>query len=97
MAEGESNEQALTHRVFSVCHVLQSFLLLMNLLVLGHISFVAEVIEISCISLGVEFRDERSTLGSKSVPVNFSEVLVLIDFLDRSEALSLRGNAAAPG
>jgi hypothetical protein len=55
----------------------------MYLLVFGHICLVAEVIEIACISFRVEFWDERCSLGAKGGPVNFGEVLVIVNVLDR--------------
>lgn len=82
MSKCETDEQALAHRVFSVGHILQSLLLLVDLLVLRHISLIAEVIEVTSVGLGVEFGDERSSLRAKSIPVNLGEVLMLIDVLD---------------
>jgi len=61
----------------------------MHLLVLGHIRFVAEVIEIASIGLRVEFRDEWSSLRSKSLPIDLGKILMLIDVLDRRKALCL--------
>jgi hypothetical protein len=61
----------------------------MHLLVLGHIRFVAEVIEIASIGLRVEFRDEWSSLRSESLPIDLGKVLMLIDVLDRRKALCL--------
>jgi hypothetical protein len=78
----ESNEQALAHRIFPVGHTLQRSLLVMNLLILSHISFVAEVIKVSSVRLRVELWHERRTLSSNCSPVNLSKVLMGINFLD---------------
>jgi hypothetical protein len=94
VSECESDEQALAHRVISVSHVFQGRLLLMHFLVLGHIGFVAEVIEVASIRLRVEFRNERSSLGSKSLPVNLGKILMLVDVPDRGKALRLGCNTA---
>lgn len=66
----------------------------MNLLVFGHVSFVAEVVKIPCICLRVKLWDEWSTLGSECSPVNLSKVLMRINIFDVCKALVLRCNAA---
>lgn len=93
MSKCEADEQALAHRIFSVGHVFQGLLLLVHLLVLGHVGFVAEVVKVASVSLGVEFGDEGSTLGAESGPVDFREVLMIVDFLDGREALGFGRNA----
>ena len=89
VSECEANEQALAHWIFSIGHLLQCSLFVMDLLVLGHICLIAEIVEITCIGLGVEFWDERSTLRSECVPINFSKVLIRVDILDVGESLTL--------
>jgi hypothetical protein len=54
----------------------------MNLLVLGHISLVAEVIKVACVCLGVKLGHERCTLSSEGGPVNLSKVLMCVNILD---------------
>ena len=82
VSEGESDEQALAHGIFPVSHTLKRSLLIMNLLVLGHIGFVAEVIKVASVRLRVELWHERRTLSSKRGPVNLSKVLMRVNFLD---------------
>ena len=82
MSESESDKQALAHWVFTVSHLLQCGLFIVNLLVFGHVCFIAEVVKIASISLGVELWDKGSTLGSKSAPINLGEVWVVVDILD---------------
>ena len=59
----------------------------MNFLVFRHVCFVAEIIEVASVGLGVEFWDERGALRSKGVPVDLGEVWVGVDVLDRGETL----------
>jgi hypothetical protein len=87
MSERESDKQTLAHWIFSVSHLFQCRLLVVNLLVFRHVSLVAEIIKVTGISLGVEFWHERSALGSKGGPINFGEVWVGIDILDGRETL----------
>ena len=61
----------------------------MNLLVLGHIRFIAEVVEVASVGLGVKFRNKRSSLRSKSLPINLSKILMLVDVLDKGKTLCL--------
>jgi hypothetical protein len=82
VSECESNKQTLAHGVFSVGHLLQCSLLIMDFLIFRHISLVAEVIEVASICLGVELWDEGGALGSKGIPINLSEVLMRVDVLD---------------
>jgi len=51
--ESETDKQPLVHLVVSVLHLLQRFLLVMYLLILGHISLTAEVIEVASVGFGV--------------------------------------------
>lgn len=94
MSECEANKQALAHWIFSISHLLQSSLLVMNLLILRHISLVAEVIEVASVGLGIKLGDERGALSSKGVPIDFGEILVSVDILDRGKPLRLGGNAS---
>ena len=82
MSKGEPNEETLAHRIFSVSHVLKCRLLVVDFLILSHIGFIAEVVEVASIGLGVKLWDERSALRADSVPVDLSEVLVGVDILD---------------
>jgi hypothetical protein len=65
----------------------------MNLFILRHISFVTEVVKVSSIGLGIEFRDKWSTLGTNCFPINFGKIVVVVDFLNGRESLRLRCNA----
>lgn len=90
--EGESNEKSLVHRLFTVGHTLERHLLIVHLLILGHISLIAEVVEVAGISLGIELWHEWRTLGAESLPVDLGKVLVPVDLFNVWEALALRGN-----
>jgi len=54
----------------------------MYLLIFGHICFVAEVVEIARVSLGVELWDKWSALRSKDGPINLGKIWVGADILD---------------
>jgi hypothetical protein len=59
----------------------------MHLLILSHIGFITEIIKVTSIRLRVKFRNERSTLGAKSNPINLGKILMVIDISDRGETL----------
>ncbi len=92
MSESEANKERFVHRLLSIRHALKGHLLVVYLLVLSHVGLVAEVVKVSGIGLRVEFWHEWSALGAESGPVNFGEVVVVVDFLDRGKALTLGGN-----
>jgi hypothetical protein len=94
MPECESNKQALAHRVLSISHILQSSLFFMHFLILSHISFITEVIEVASIRLRVKLWNERSALGAKSGPINLCKILMVVDVFDRGETFCLGRNAA---
>ena len=87
MPKCKSDEQTLAHWVFSISHLLQRSLLVVDFLVFRHVCFVAEVVEVASIGLGVEFRDERSALRTKGGPIDFGEVWVGVDVFDGGETL----------
>ena len=85
VAEGETNEEAFAHLVLAVGHGLESLLLLMHLLVLGHVSLVAEIVKVTSIRLRVQLGDEGRLGLAQRRPVHLGEVLVLINVLDVRE------------
>ncbi len=93
MSECKTYEQTLAHRVLSVGHVLQSCLLLMNFLIFCHVSFIAEIVKVASIGLGVKFWDERRALRAEGFPVYLSKVLMLVNILDGRESLRFGCNA----
>lgn len=60
MTKGEANEKALAHLFFPIGHALQGLLFVMDLFILRHVSFIAEVIKIPRVGFRVKFRDKRS-------------------------------------
>ena len=95
MSESEPNKQALAHRVFSIGHILQRTLLVVDLLVFRHISFVGEIIKVASIGLRVKLWNKWSALRAKSSPIDLGEVLVLIDIFDGGKAATLGVDASA--
>lgn len=65
-----------------------------DLLVLGHVGFVAKVVKVPGIRLRVQLRDEgRPGLAQRS-PVDFCEVLVVVDVLNIGKAPGARVDAS---
>lgn len=93
MAEGESDKEALAHFVIAIGHGFQGLLLLMHLLVLCHVCFVAEVVEITSISLRVQLGHEWGSGLPQCYPVNFGKILVAVNVLAIGEAASTRVDA----
>lgn len=94
MSERESDEETLAHLVFTLSHCLESLLFVMNLLVLGHISLVGEIIEIARISFRVQLWYKGRTSLSQNIPFNFSKVVVSIYIFDVREASCARVDAS---
>lgn len=49
--KGEADEQALAHGILPIGHALKRALLVVDLLVLGHVGLVAEVVKVACVRL----------------------------------------------
>lgn len=94
MSKGEADEKSLVHWFLAICHDLERHLLVMDFLVLGHVSLVAEVVKVAGVGLGVELWHEWRTLGAESLPIDLGKVLVSVDLLDVWETLAFRGNEA---
>ena len=92
MLEGKSDEKSLVHWLLTVGHTLECHLLIVDLLILGHISLVAEVVEVASVGLGIELWHEWRTLRAECLPVDLGKVLVSVDLLNIRESLTLRGN-----
>lgn len=86
MPECEADEEALAHFFFSFCHRFESLLLVMNLLVFSHVSFVAEIIKVPCVCLRVQLWYKRGPGLTQSRPVDLGKVLVIVNILDVGEA-----------
>lgn len=86
MSERKADKKALAHWILTFGHSFQSLLLVVNLLVLGHISFIGEVIEVTSISFRVQLGNKWRTGLSKDFPFNFGKVLVSIDILNIGES-----------
>lgn len=87
VAESKSNKERLGHVFFPIRHGLKGLLFLVDLLVLGHVSFVAEVIEVAGIRFRVQLGYERRLGLSQRLPVHFTKVLMFTYVLDVGEAL----------
>lgn len=85
MAEGETDEERLAHLLFTVGHGLEGLLLVVDFLVLGHVGFIGEVVEVASVCLRIQFGDEGSTGLAESGPIYFGEVGVIVDVLDVRE------------
>lgn len=94
MTESESDKETLAHWVIAVRHGLERRLFIVDLLVLGHVGLVAEVVEVAGVGLRVQLGDEGRTGGSEGLPVYLGEVLVVVDVLDVREALGARVDAS---
>lgn len=86
MAECEANEEALAHLIITLCHGLEGLLLLVDLLVLGHVGFTAEIIEVASICFRVQLGNKGRARLPEGRPVDFSKVMVVVDVLDIGEA-----------
>lgn len=86
MSERKADKKALAHWILTFSHSFQSLLLVVNLLVLGHVGFIGEVIEVTSISFRVQLGNKWRTGLSKDFPFNFGKVLVSIDILDIGES-----------
>jgi hypothetical protein len=86
MLEGKAHKQALVHLILSICHIVESFLLVVHLFVFGHVGFAAEVVKVSGVGFGVELRDKRSTLLPETRPVDLCKIGVRADLADGVEA-----------
>lgn len=53
MAECKSDEETFAHLLFPIGHILESLLFIVDFLILGHISFVGEIVEVPGIGLRV--------------------------------------------
>lgn len=58
VAEREADEEALAHLFLAIRHGLERLLLIMDLLVLGHVSLVAKVVKVASICLRVQLGHE---------------------------------------
>lgn len=58
VAEREADEKRLAHLLLAVSHGLERLLLVVDFLVLGHVSFVGEVVEVPGVGLRVQLGDE---------------------------------------
>jgi hypothetical protein len=95
VAEGEADKKTLAHFVFAIGHVLEGLLFIVDLLVLGHVCFVGEIVKVTCIRLRVELRNKRCLGLPQRVPVNFGKILMVLDILNVGETLGLGVNAPA--
>lgn len=66
----------------------------MDLLVLGHICFIGEIIKVTCVHLRIQLRDEWGLCLSESIPLDLGEILMLVDILDVGKSLGSRVDAA---
>jgi hypothetical protein len=89
VSEGKPYKQALAHGVLSIRHVFKRTLLIMHFLVLCHVSFITEVVEVASICLRVKFWNKWCSLGTQCTPVNFSKILMPVDRLYGVKALGL--------
>lgn len=80
--EGKTNEQAFTHRLFSISHIFKSGLLIVDLLVFGHIGLITEVVKVASVGFRVELWYKGRSLRTKCCPVDLGEVLMTIDCLN---------------
>lgn len=85
VAEREANKEALAHLLFTIRHTLEGLLLVVDLLVLGHVCLVAEVIKVAGVRLRVQLGDEGCAGLAQGLPLDFGEVLVVVDVLDVGE------------
>ena len=97
VAESEANEQALVHLVLALGHALERHLLLVHLLVLGHVLFVGEVVEVARVRLRVQLGNEGGLGLTENLPVDLGKVLVSADILDVAETLGPRVDASGLG
>ena len=79
MAESETDKDALVHLLGSLGHLFERVLLIVHFLVLRHVCLVAEVVKVSSVGLGVEFRYEGRALIAEIGPVDFGEIRVCAD------------------
>lgn len=94
VSEREPDKEALAHLIVTISHRLKSCLLVVDLLVLGHVGFVAEVVKVPGIRLRVQLRDEGRPGLAQASPVDFCEVLVVVDVLNIGKAPGARVDAS---
>lgn len=97
VSESKSNKERLGHIIIPVRHGLKGLLFFMDLLVLGHVSFVCEVIKVAGVCFRVQLGYERRLGLSQRDPIHFTKVLVLADILDVGEALGSGVDASITG
>jgi len=85
MTEGKADEESLAHLFLSIGHILQSLLFVVYLLVLGHVSLIAEIVEITRICFRIELGDKGCFGLPQRLPVHFSKVLMLEYIFDLRE------------
>lgn len=86
VAECEADEERLAHLLLAISHGLERLLLVVDFLVLGHIGFVGEVVEVAGVGLRVQLGDKGRTGLAQGGPVYFGKVVVVVDVLDVGEA-----------
>lgn len=94
MTEGEAHKETLAHGVISIRHRLKGLLLLVNFLVLGHVGFVGEVVEVACVCFRVQLWYEGGFGFTEDGPVHLGKVGVLVDVLDVRKAFRAGVDAA---
>lgn len=86
VSERESDKETLAHFIFTFGHCLERLLFLMDLLVLGHVSFIGEVVEVTSICLRVQLRNKRCASLAEGLPADLGKVLMGVDILNVREA-----------
>lgn len=86
MAECESHKQSPVHLLIAVGHGLESLLLLVNFLVLGHVGLIGKVVEVAGVGLRVQLGNKGGASLAEGLPLDFGKVLVIIDVFDITEA-----------
>lgn len=94
MPERESDKEALAHLVITVSHLLQSRLLVVHLLVLGHVCFVAKVVKVASVGFRVQLWNKRRPSLSKRLPLDLCKVVMVVNILDVRETACSRVDAA---
>lgn len=90
MTERKSNEEALAHLLFSIGHGFKSLLFIVDFFVLGHISFIGEIIEVPGVRLRIQLGYKRGFRLSQRVPIYFGKIMMLEDILNIGKPLGSR-------
>jgi hypothetical protein len=63
-----------------------------HLLVLGHVSFIGEIVKVAGVCLRVELGDKGGSLSTQRGPIDLGKVLMRVDGLNRRETLGFGGD-----